>query len=414
MGYPGFETQTLVWLSGRADAAGLRDALARLSGHHPVTAARLVGEASGVPCWQFRPDAVCPLHEADLSSADSQAVLDHAARLLSTPCDPAQNDPIRFHLLRRPDGRDVFLMQYTHSLMDNNAAVLVLREIGRESGEGWNSSGGVSGGRDPVRDYLRRFPRERRRQAAHATLALWGRCLRGGVGMLGRASAGGAEPARFGLAARTLGQAETRALQARVLSTCGYPSLSMALVGSAFRAVARMSPQRWAGGCNFLAGIGVDLGLRGKSPALFQNLVSLVPIHARSADLNDRDGLLRLLSRQFRERLEGDSDLGMLQLSSVLSRRPQQAQWVVDLVLRIGFSLWYAYFGSADGVGARFGGAAVENICFAGPSWSPVGLTLLVNQFGGRLSFQATYVPTSVPPSVADAFLDQVLGDLVG
>ena len=66
--------------------------------------------------------------------------------------------------------------------------------IGRLSGESWNGSGEVLVGRDPVRDYLRRFPRERRRRAAHATLALWGRCLRGGVGMLGRASSGSAEP----------------------------------------------------------------------------------------------------------------------------------------------------------------------------------------------------------------------------
>jgi hypothetical protein len=42
-----------------------------------------------------------------------------------------------------------------------------------------------------------------------------------------------------------------------------------------------------------------------------------------------------------------------------------------------------------------------------------VGVTLLVNQFRGRLMLQATYVPDAVPDAVAGEFLDLVVGDLL-
>src|SRR5262249_58937456 len=122
MGCSGFETQTLVWLSGRCDVAVLRTAVARLNARHPVTAARLVEGVGEKPHWRFRPGAECLLRETDLPSAEPAAVLDHAGHLLSEPANPAEADPIRFHLLHRPNGEDVVLVQYNHSLMDNTAS----------------------------------------------------------------------------------------------------------------------------------------------------------------------------------------------------------------------------------------------------------------------------------------------------
>jgi hypothetical protein len=163
-----------------------------------------------------------------------------------------------------------------------------------------------------------------------------------------------------------------------------------------------------------VAGIGVDLGLRGRGGPVFQNLVSLVPVCARAEDLEDRDGLVRLLARQLRERLAEDADLGMLQLVALLGRRPRpDALWAIAHVLRHGFSLWYAYFGALDAVGEAFCGAPVERVFSAGPAWPGVGLTLLVNRHRGRLLFQATYTPESVPEVRARRFLELVVGDLV-
>src|SRR5207248_1379668 len=104
----GFETQTFVWLDGQIEAVRLRSALALLGRRHPPITSRLVEAEGGSPFWQFRPAADPVLQEATLDSAAAQSVLDHAGQLLSTPSDPTGADPIRFHLLHRPDGGDVF------------------------------------------------------------------------------------------------------------------------------------------------------------------------------------------------------------------------------------------------------------------------------------------------------------------
>jgi hypothetical protein len=425
--FPGFDTQTLVWVSGRLDAAALRTALSRLGEQYPVVTSRLVkAGVRGRPCWQFRPGAPCPLQETDLGSDDEEAVWDRAAELLSTPCPPAQTDPIRFHLLHRSGSRDVFLMQYNHTLMDNNAAVRVLRRIDGCSRTAAPEETSAGERRDLVREYLRRFPREQRRQAAHRTLDIWRATLRGGATMLGqkRPAAGGERrhpaggdpgggPVRFRIAACRLERDEVRALRARVVGACGYPAVSMALVGSVFRALGRLAPRNMPTGAQFVAGIGIDLGVRGDRGPIFQNLTSLVPISAHAADLADREELMRMLSRQLRERLAAGCDLGMLQLVSVINRRPRRVRLVIDSLTGLAFSLWYAYFGPVDAVGDQFCGGAVEDVCYTGPSWSPLGLTLIVNQFRGHLLFQATYLPDCVPDQLARDFLSAVVADLV-
>jgi hypothetical protein len=320
---------------------------------------------------------------------------------------------MRFHLLHRPGGRDVFVMQYNHVLMDNNAAMLVLKEIERPSRATPDRAAATPAERrDPIWQHLRRFPRQRRRRAVQAAIDLWRRSLRGGVAMLGRAAPPRPDPARFGILTRSLDPGTARSWQSHVLQTCGFPSPSMALAASVFRAVRRLSPRTPASGPNFVVGVGVDLGLRGLNGPLFRNLMSVVPIHARADALDDPDALMRLLSRQMRDRLEHDIDLGVLALMLLFSRRPRQARWVIEPFLRHGFSLWYAYFGSLDAAGAQFAGAVVEDVFHAAASWSPVGLTLLANQYRGQLRLQATYVPEAVPEALAQRFLEAVLDDL--
>ena len=414
MGSPGFETQTFVWLGGRADTARLRAALARLGAEYPMATARLVEAAEfGSPRWRYRPGAAADLLETDLKSAEPQAVLDHAGRLLSTPCDPAEADPIRFHLLHRPDGRDVFLIQFNHTLMDHGETVRLLRYLERCGGEPARAPEPRRPAEgDLIRAHLARFPRARRR-AAVRRVEEWPRLLRGGAVQLSRPVPGVGGPAQLRLTTRCLDPLKTRALQERVRASSGVPSLSMAVLGSVFRALARLAPPGGKRGRYYAAGIGIDLGLgRGAEP-VWQNLASLVPIWAQPGELADRDRLACALGRQLREQLACDIDLGVLELAAIFARRPRQAHWAIELLLRYCVSLWYGFFGSLDGVGERFCGAAIEQVFSAGPCWAPVGLTLLVNQYGGRLLFQATYVPDVVPEPLAGAFLDHVLDDLM-
>jgi long-chain acyl-CoA synthetase len=417
LGYPGFDTQTFVWLDGRADAESLREALARVGRRYPETTARLADDEDGASCWLFRPgDRAAPLYETDLASEAPQEVLDHAARLLGAPNDPAEVDPIRFHLLHRPDGRDVFLMQYNHTLMEHNDAAPLLRQIDRLAGcgKGDGTLGPAPLRRDPVWAYLRRFPRQRRHHALRAT-EQWLRRLRGGVIQLGRDAPASAGQVRLRVITRRFSPAQTEALEARVLRVCGLPSLSMAILASAFRVLARLAARRGGAAGRFLgAGLGVALRPGKSTEPLLQNVTSLLPVAAQQEQLGDRDELLRALNEQMRERLAADMDLGMLGLTALFGRRQRHARWMMEVGLRNLFSLWYAYFGSMDVAGRDFCGAPIREVFSTGPAWAPVGLTLLVNQYSGRLFFQITHVAGSVPEPLADEFLDLLLDDLAG
>jgi hypothetical protein len=410
IGYPGFQTQTFLWLAGRADVPRLRAALSRLSEAHPVTVARLAQARSG-PCWRFRPGARLTLAEADLDASDEITVLGHAGRLLAESHDPAEGDPVRFHLLHRPDGRDVLLLQYSHSLMDNNATPLLLRELSRCARETPAAPAlSQAAATDPLWQYLRRHPRARRRAAADSARERLVEALAHRAIVLGRPATRNFG-APFGILTRRLDPQAARALSVRAQRAGGVPSLSMSILASVFRTIHRLAPP--GRGDNLAAGIGIDLGLRGPQGPLFENLMSLVPVHAAPDDLADRDALVRSLSRQMREGLAADTDMGLVGLIGLFARRLHRAAWIAEMTMRYSFSTWYAYFGAID-IGETFFGAAVDDVYYAGPCWSPMGITLLVNQFRGCLRFQATYVPESVSEPLANEFLDKVLCDLAG
>src|SRR5262245_18527216 len=73
VGRSGFATHTFVWLSGRIETIALRTGITRLGERYPAIAARLVEAGEEGPYWRFRPDAICPLRETDLASAEPAA-----------------------------------------------------------------------------------------------------------------------------------------------------------------------------------------------------------------------------------------------------------------------------------------------------------------------------------------------------
>ena len=415
MGFPGFETQMLVALAERVDVPRLRNALTRFGRRHPVVTARLVEDEGRHPSfWQFRPGAIPQLPEIELSSAEPSAVLAAAANLLSTPQDPAAADPLRFHLLHRPGGGDVLVIQYNHTLIDNSATALIVREI-----DGLSQTGGTAEQDQPhfeprflIGNYLRHVPHADRRAAAQAAIELQAHIIRSRGALLGRGEKNVTRPTRLKVAARVAEPELTRAIRGRAAELCGLPSLSMAMLGSAFRGIRALGSPEHNTGRHYNAGIGLDLDLREESGALLQNLLSLVAIYARGDELADRDGLVRSLSLQMRDRLVRRLDLGIVRLVHVFHRRPRYVSWVMGHLLRWSCSVWYAYFGALDSVGPRFCGVPVERVQYIGPTWSPKGIALLVDQFAGRLYLQLTFDPELVAEPLANTYLDWLMGDL--
>jgi hypothetical protein len=223
----------------------------------------------------------------------------------------------------------------------------------------------------------------------------------------------GRRQVRLQVVSRSIDPQLTRAIHVQAVKLCGLPSLSMAILASVFRAIRRLGPEERNGQRNYTAGIGLDLNLRSGGQPLFQNLLSIVPISARPQELDSRGELVQLLSRQFRSRLEAKIDLGIVRLATGFEQRVRHMRWVLAHLLRYSYSLWYAYFGALDAIGPQFCGIPVENAQYIGPAWSPMGIGMLVNQFGGRLCFQLTYDPYLVNDALAEDFLDVMLADLI-
>ncbi len=413
LGYPGIGTQMLVWLEGRADAAALRRAIARLGNYYPVMTSRLIEtDRQGRPYWRFRPGAACRLAETRLPSDDPQAVLERAADILSAGPDPTAADPLDFHLLHRPDGKDVFLLQYNHVLMDNRAAVPLLREIERLSPRR-PAAPLLSEPGDLVWEHLRQFPRERRREVAQAAAELQTRVFRGRAATLLPIAPPPTGPARLEIVSRRLDARSSSVLRGRIVALCGFPCISMAVLGSAFRAIDRLGPPDDSRQ-HFAAGIGIPIPANGQAALVFQNVTSAISLRVGREDLLHRDRLTRLLSDQLRQRLADGVDLGILGMAAAFSRRYRYVEWAVWHLVHYAYSLWFGYFGSLEAVGKSFCGSAIEDLFHTGgPIWPSIALSLLVNQYGGHLNFQATYDARLIPPPLAEAFLDFLLADLI-
>ncbi|MEX0719007.1 MAG: hypothetical protein WD066_20600 [Planctomycetaceae bacterium] len=416
MGTSGFETQTLVWTGRRIDAVRLRRAMARLGRRYPVITSRLAEPADGPPQWSFQ-DAAPHLREVDLRDGDDDAVQRYAAAALSRPRDLSADDPITFELLRRPDGRDVFLLQANHALMDYGATAPLIRRIDLLSQDRPHEEDDAAERySDCIAAHLARFPRRRRIASALRAIDLRLRILRGDAVRIGRPAPpvekGGADrPTPYALLSRSLEPPESRDLQQRVARTCGFPGVSMAVLAMAFRSLSELAPADARAG-KYVTGIGLDLGLRNGGEPLFQNACSVVPVGVPAEMLEDRDGLVRALNQQLRDHLKRGIDLGIVQLASLFGRRSATVNRSARKRLERGYSLLYASFGSFDSVGESFCGSPIEHISCAGPAWPPLGLTLLVTQFRGRMHFQATCHAESVPATLGERFLDRVLDDL--
>jgi hypothetical protein len=419
LGYPGFETQKIVWLTGRVDINRLRRAMGRLASRHPVIAGRLVEDLGGNfnSYWQFGPDTPVKVKEIDLSTDEPSEVFACAESVFSVPCDLTFSPPLRFFVLHRPSGQDALLFQYSHVLTDHNGARELVRELDRLYRDDSPSSveqdlRDCTEQVNMVRQRLKRTPARERRSAALRAVEVQRLALRGEVAVLGKSAKPTASNTKLKIAARELTALETSEMIAATRRICGLQSLSMTILASVFRVMNALDCAERNRGRNYVAGIGLDMRLGRNQPLRLQNMLSVVPIFARHGELASQPALIRTLSQQMRDRLESKADLGVLSLVAFYQRRPKHIRMVLEHLLRRSLSLWYAYFGAADLSSGRLFELKVESIQYVGPTWVPMGISLVANQFQGRLLVQATYDPELVSTDLAGQFLDQLIGDL--
>jgi hypothetical protein len=409
--HPGFTCQTHLWLNGRLDAPALRAALERLARRHPVAAARLVRSEAGAPAWRFGGPPP-PLEETVIPDRAESSVLAVAERLASRPVDLDRDPPLSMHLLRHSSGDDVLILSFSHVLMDGKAPELVLREIDRLHDP--NRADETSPDQATGLDFDARLGQAPRLRRLRCALRVVAGHLRLPVRSVSLSSPHGpawvTKDHRIGL--RELDERRTQILADRVRDICGFVNLCPAVLASAFRAIARLTPRTIRRRTVLLADVPLNLRPPGATSPLFGNSMSFIPLSARACVLADRDGLTGALSRQMREQLRRGIDLGNLQMMSVMSRFERScAAHIRARMQHSPVSLGFGFLGPVAGL-ETFCGVPVSRLHTLNAALAPPGVTLQVNQFRGRLGLGLTYVSRSVPPGLAGEFLDTMMADL--
>ena len=410
-GYGALADQIQVWLGGRLNVSVLRTALARLNHAHPVVTARLSREKNGSPCWRFRPGAECTLHETFLPSAREVDVLREAAAILAAPSDPAESDPLVFHLLHLPDGRDLLLVQHDHCLMDINGTKLLLREINRLSSEQSGPASPAETCEDGIRSHLRRFSL-RQRLAAIWRLGKLSRDLRRSVPVTLSDATTSMPGGALRIAVRELDEAQTERFTTRTVQLCGFRSVSLAVLSSVFRAILRHTPRPPSDRSALFVYLGTNLRGPKDGGPIFHNLSSMLPLLVHPEEMSERDKLIRLLNRQLRERMGENSDLAFLQWAWWLRNLPRvQRRPAREVYFRQCVN--YGYMGMLAEKGDTFCGAPIERIFPVAQMYSPPALSVAPSLCGGRLILPVLYVADTVPEKRIQHFLDTLVADLL-
>jgi hypothetical protein len=406
-GGAGFTHQMQVWLKGKIDVAALKAVLVQLHRRYPVLTARLEEGRRGA-CWRFRPGAEVSLHESSLSSAREEDVLAHAAEILSLPLDLTQVDPVRFQVVHLPDGRDLFLVQYAHPVMDVGGVNLLLQEIetlwtGQEPGSPTTEP-------DALQAHLNRFSIWQRLRSVWRMLRVL-RSLRGSRTVYLCDSSEPVPGGTLGVGLRVLDEGQTEEVMAESARLSGFPSPTTLLLASTFRALGKHSPKGTEGRSHLVAFHGLSLRPRGGGGAIFANLVTLIPLIASLEEARSRDSLVGFLNQQIRQRIRQTVDLAVLVLWQARSR---WGSWRARRA-RARFhdqSLNFAYVGNLVSRGATFCGVPVERRLPLVQSISPPALSLSCSLSCGRLHLAATYIKETVSDSRAEAFLDSLVKEL--
>lgn len=417
VGHGGFQCQAHVWCRGRIDVDRLRRALARLQGNYPIITARLE-EPGGrrAPSWVFRPESAPGLAERNLASGEPDEVRAYGEHLFADPMDHDRVDPVAFHLLHLPDGRDVFMLHYGHVLMDGKAPEYLLMELSRcfdEACEGASPDGPLDPiGKDEFAAHLFRFPFGRRFKAGWSAVFGQVRWPEAPVIMTPPDMMDWhCEP--YGICVRHMTDEQTRHVIARSKRICGFQNLTPLILASAFRTVARLTPRPQTSDSFFQADVPLNLRPPGRKSPIFQNLMSFVSMEIRRADLSDRDVAAQKLYVHLRRQLSRSMDLGNEQLISALAPLAfLMERHIRSRARKVPSTFGFGFLGPIAPELEQFCGQETEMFYAVNSALSPPGITLQVNQFRGRLNAMITYIVGPVTRVGADQFLDTFVDDL--
>ena len=415
LGHAGFSCQSHVWLDGCLDIDRLSDALGRLARRHPVVTSRIIEAATPDAAWHSRADAAPVIRVHSLADDTESSVLRQAEALLAEKWDLGAVDPIAFHLLRRPCGRVVLIVQWNHALMDGKAPELVLAELNRltNAGTPTNENAPCDDAGD-ISAVVRRHSKRRRIIACSRIIASHVRRPARSITLEPvRKPAWVFKPIR--IAVRTLDAAATTALSERVRRTCGLLNLTPAILASVYRVMARLTPRQISPHSIFRTDVPLNLRSPGATGPIFRNFMSFISLHAKKDELQSRDELTRLLHRRMRDQLARSADIGNLVLMEWLSRRPGMLHaHLLGRMQKHPLTLGFGFLGPLTAGLTNVLEVPIERFYTLNTAMSPPGFTLQANLSRDQLNLAVTYIEAVIPESLAMAFLDGLGNDLIG
>lgn len=425
LGHAGFSCQSHVWLDGQIDLKKLDTALAQLAHVHPVVTSRIVNLSDDHTEWHYRDSGAPAVQILELLDDDESSVLRLAEELLAEEWDLDRVDPIVFRLLRRPSGCDVLIVQWNHALMDGKAPELVLAELNRLSDTAPvnPTSLPANGGRfddacrddaDGVADVLNRHSNWRRFVASWRIIASHLRPPARSITLEpDRTPAWVFKPIR--IAVRTLNTADTAALADRVRRNCGLLNLTPAILASVYRVMARLTPREISSRSLFRTDVPLNLRPPGATGPIFRNFMSFISLHAGKDELQSRDELTRLLHRRMRDQLARGADIGNLAMMDWMSRRPDLLhRHLLSRMQKYPLTLGFGFLGPLTAGLDNLLGVPIERFYTLNMAMSPPGCTLQANLCRDQLNLALTYIEAVIPESLAMAFLDGLVNDLIG
>lgn len=415
IGHGGFQTQTHLWLDGRLDKAALRTALERFNHRYPVVTSRLDESNPKAPAWRYRAGAVVELQERELTTADPKELWNECARLFERPMDHDRDDPVTFHLFHLPDGGDVLVMRFAHVLMDGKGPEFALQELNRlfDGGDADAPPANPSLAADEMAAQLAKFPRKRRIRAALNVVRShiqWP----SKTATMNHPDMGEWVGAPYGIRVRRLDEKQTEALAQNVKKLCGFGNLSLAVVASTFRTISRMSPCTQKPSTRFQLDLPLNLRPPGRAEPIFRNFMSFIQMSATKRELGDRDELIRRLNTVMRDQIRRGIDLGNLQMMAIMSQHTGLLKrHIMDRMKNHPFTLGFGFLGPVLPGLEQFGGRRTNWVYSLNTALSPPGITLEANQFRGQLNLMLTYIAATVPDQTAEAFLENLVEDML-
>lgn len=413
----------LVRADGSFDVECLERAIERLGEIHPEITARLVRTRNGKAHWRFTGEKA-RLRTHQTGGADDEEVLAIVEELSESGIRVEEEDPIRFHLLRREGGGDLLAMKFSLHLLDGKGPDRLLEELSRlAAGEDAATPGEEEEMEEPLRRYLDLFPRRERWRAGLEDLLGTGRRIRrsrarGGrhLRLLPRSAVAADAPVRF--VARTVPVERTEAFLARVRGLFGFENPAPAIVASALRAAVYVSAEDPRPDDVGRTSIPVGLwNLARVEVPIFVNLAVHLPVEIPVAEMGDRDRLAKRIGRELRRALAENRELGRLQAAWWLRHREL---WSIlrlgirgmgrpsDRGMTVGFNHKGRFSPSAE----RLCGADVEEVhqIPRGSSGTPLLLTGLC---ADRLNVSLALAEPEGYEGLAERYVDALIEDLV-